>query len=291
MKKPTYLLFVDLSAAFDHVERDWLFQTIKSRFESGYDNTIIQLIECLYACTTASLAETPDDKFELNVGVRQGGVESPMLYNLFMDFVMRVFMDKCKESKIKFLKLKYKIPESASSTGRVSCGTVTIDWNGYADDLILAFEDELSLAKGISLLNETLKKYRLSINATKTKTMILNQKYEEREYPNTICSLEGEAIENVEKYRYLGSEIKYDEPNTGQMELNFRADVAECKYYSLSRNLFNMRINIKTRTKMLNSLVRSRLLYSCQTWCCTKAQMNRMNAKYLSFLVLPEKND
>jgi len=29
MKKPTYLLFVDLTAAFDHVERDWLFQTIK----------------------------------------------------------------------------------------------------------------------------------------------------------------------------------------------------------------------------------------------------------------------
>ena len=44
MKKPTYLLFVDLTAAFDHVERDWLFQTIKSRFKSDYDSTIVQLI-------------------------------------------------------------------------------------------------------------------------------------------------------------------------------------------------------------------------------------------------------
>ena len=114
--------------------------------------------------------------------------------------------------------------------------------------------------------------------------MILNQKYEEREYPNTICSLEGEAIENVVKYRYLGSEIKNDEPNTGQTELELRTDVAECKYYSLSRNLFNMSVNIKTRTKILNSLVRSRLLYSCQTWCCTKAQMSRINSTYLSFL-------
>ena len=120
-----------------------------------------------------------------------------------MDFVMRVFLDKCKELKINFLKLKYRIPESESSTGRTACGTVTIDWNGYADDLVLAFEDELSLANGILLLNETFKHYRLSINATKTKTMILNQKYEDREYPNTICLMKGNAIENVEKYTHL----------------------------------------------------------------------------------------
>ena len=50
------------------------------------------------------------------------------------------------------------------------------------------------------------------------------------------------------------------------------------------RNLFNMKINIKTRTEMLNSLVRSRMLYSCQTWCCTKTQLSHINAIYLSFL-------
>ena len=30
-KKPTYALFVDLTAAFDHVNRDWLFQSIKKQ--------------------------------------------------------------------------------------------------------------------------------------------------------------------------------------------------------------------------------------------------------------------
>ena len=284
MKKPTYLLFVDLTAAFDHVERSWLFETIRSRFKEEFDMTTIKLMEHLYESTTTSLAETPDDKFPLNCGVRQGGVESPMLYNLFMDFVMRVFIDKCKESSIKFLKLKYKIPRSASTTGRTASGTMTVDWVGYADDLILIFDDELSLSLGISILNETFETFRLRINATKTKTMILNQKYEGREYPKTICSLGEEVIENVEKFRYLGSEIKQDEPSTGQTELNLRSDVAECKFYSLSRNLLNKKINLNTRTLMLNALVRSRLLYSCQTWSCTKTQMNNVNATYVSFL-------
>ena len=284
MKKPTYLLFVDLTAAFDHVERSWLFETIRSRFKEEFDMTTIKLMEHLYESTTTSLAETPNDKFPLNCGVRQGGVESPMLYNLFMDFVMRVFIDKCKKSSIKFLKLKYKIPRSASTTGRTASGTMTVDWVGYADDLILIFDDELSLSLGISILNETFETFRLRINATKTKTMILNQKYEGREYPKTICSLGEEVIENVEKFRYLGSEIKQDEPSTGQTELNLRSDVAECKFYSLSRNLLNKKINLNTRTLMLNALVRSRLLYSCQTWSCTKTQMNNVNATYVSFL-------
>ena len=43
--------------------------------------------------------------------------------------------------------------------------------------------------------------------------------------------MEGNAIENVEKYRYLGSEIKHDEPNTGITELNLRADVANSTHY------------------------------------------------------------
>ena len=284
MKKPTYLLLVDLTSAFDHVERSWLFETIRGRFKEDFDMTTIKLLEHLYDSTTTSLAETPNDKFPLNCGVRQGGVESPMLYNLFMDFVLRVFLDKCKQSSIKFLKLKYKIPGSASTTGRTASGTMTVDWVGYADDLILIFDDELSLSRGISILNETFETFRLRINATKTKIIILNQKYEGREYPKTICSLGEEVIENVEKFRYLGSEIKQDEPSTGQTELNLRSDVAECKFYSLSRNLLNKKINLNTRTLMLNALVRSRLLYSCQTWSCTKTQMNNVNAIYVSFL-------
>ena len=41
MKKPTYLLFVDITAAFDHVIRKWMFQSIYQRLPSGEDTTLI----------------------------------------------------------------------------------------------------------------------------------------------------------------------------------------------------------------------------------------------------------
>ena len=35
---------------------------------------------------------------------------------------------------------------------------------------------------------------------------------------------------------------------------------------------------------MLNSLVRSRLTYGCQTWSCSKNQMNKLNSAYMGFI-------
>ena len=125
-------------------------------------------MKAIYSYTTTALAENPDDKFELKVGVRQGGAESPMLYNLFMDFVMRIFINECKTSDIKFLKCKFNIPESASHTGNQAIGNFLIDWCGYADDLLLVFEDVNSLQRGVKLLDEIFERYRLKINISKT---------------------------------------------------------------------------------------------------------------------------
>ena len=58
---------------------------------------------------------------------------------------MENFQNFNKRRRRLFRTLEYRIPEYASST-RLSCETVTIDWNGYADDLILAFDAERSLA-------------------------------------------------------------------------------------------------------------------------------------------------
>ena len=89
-KRPVFALFIDLTAAFDHVIREWLFKSIKIRFPT-HDNTLIDLLESLYSYTTTSLNDSDLDTFEILIGVRQGGPESPTLFNLFMDYVMRIF--------------------------------------------------------------------------------------------------------------------------------------------------------------------------------------------------------
>ena len=163
METPLYILFVDLTAAFDHVVRAWLFKYIYQRLPPGADTTLIKILQTLYESLTTALSETPEDIIELILGVRQGGPESPSLYNLFMDYVMRIYTHQCEEEDIKFITFKYRIRSTATpreGRGMKSYrGEHTIDWIGYADDLELYFEDVANLQKGITLLNDTFNPY------------------------------------------------------------------------------------------------------------------------------------
>ena len=98
-----FLLFVDLSAAFDKLNRDFLWKTIKLRFKPGTNTKIINLLEHLYSTTSAEIKGNESLVFNIETGVFQGGPESPILYNLFMDYVMGVFMLKCREENVKFI--------------------------------------------------------------------------------------------------------------------------------------------------------------------------------------------
>ena len=148
-----------------------------------------------------------------------------------------------------------------------------MDWIGYADDLVLVFEDTDNLQKGLNTLNETFKRYHLTINVTKMKTMIFNYHYINYDctpYTQTIKTINNTAVENVIKFRYLGDEIKYDEPSSRDAEIDLRKQIAENKFYELSNKFLYQNICLRTRVKILNYIVHSRLTYSCQTWNLTK---------------------
>ena len=169
----------------------------------------------MYHYTTTVLAKTPNEVFEISIGVRQGGPESSILYNLYMDYVMRVFEHVCSEENIEFIKLNYRIrTTSCTREERMHgyTGDHKANWCGYADDIELFFETPDDLQKGITVLHSIFKRFGLNMNIKKTKNMILNFNYVEDQaiYPESIIQLENKAIENVKNFRYLGDEIKFD---------------------------------------------------------------------------------
>ena len=115
--------------------------------------------------------------------------------------------------------------------------------------------------------------------------MIFNYegKSENELYPESI-TLQNQSIENVTNFRYLGNEIKFNEPSTGEAEVNLRISLAEAEFYEIIKRLTNYKIFLKTRVMILNSIVRSRLTYSCQTWNLTVTQMNKINSTYIQML-------
>jgi len=154
-----YLLFVDLSAAFDHIPRKWLFDTISLRFTDKVPS-LVKILQKLYQQTSLSYEGTT---FKTTSGVRQGGPESPFLFNLYLDFVMRLVIEKCHcNVDVKFFVHSYRINSSSVSRGeRVSMreknqslsGTSTLPWCGYADDLVLFLQDKSSLQSATIILD------------------------------------------------------------------------------------------------------------------------------------------
>ena len=243
-------------------------KSIYQRLSGGSNHKLIKLLETLYSYSTTSLAETPDDLFELTLGVRQGGPESPPLFNLYIDYVMRVFMGLCEKNNVKFLTLRYRVPSAATTREeryqRADVGEHDVNWSGYADDLALIFSNKDNLQNGLNTLDETFRRFHLTINETKTKTMILNYQHINQDisnYPATIGFLPNICIENVTKFRYLGDMIVFNEPSTGDTEVELRIEMAENKFYELSKSFMNFNIRLPTRIKILNAVVRSRLTY------------------------------
>ena len=117
INEAVYAIFVDLkAAAFDHVNRDWLFQTILNRLPvHNKNNKIIKLLSALYQSTTAERKNHPELKFGIKLGVHQGGPDSPLLFNLYLDYVLRIFVDTCTKNQIKFHTTPYIVDTARSN--------------------------------------------------------------------------------------------------------------------------------------------------------------------------------
>ena len=96
-RQPLFLLFVNLKAVFDHISRKWLFNTIKLCFPAGENPKLFGILENLYKKTSLTYEEAKTT-FPISLSVRQGGPESPFLFNLFIDYnMMHVFMERCEK--------------------------------------------------------------------------------------------------------------------------------------------------------------------------------------------------
>ena len=283
-----FLLFVDLSAAFDHIARSWLWKSIRLRLPTELeDTTLIDILKNLYSKTSIDIEGI---NVPTTAGVRQGGPESPPLFNLYIDFVMRTFLVAARQNKLDFFKFKYRIP--SNRTGRTrkrgsESGVATLDWAGYADDIVLYLLSLTSLQLSLPLIDSVFKRFKLAVNPKKTETMTTNRKYaypNEEIYPDTVISLNGNNITNTKNFCYLGSQICHEQNTTGDWEIHNRIEAARNKFSSLSNLLLNHHIHLETRIVFLRAYVRSRLVFNCANWVLTAEQSRKIDATWCYFL-------
>lgn len=84
-----YMMFTDMKAAFDNVERSILWRELRKK---GIKEKLIRRLEKIYERTEMVVRtnQSYTESFRTRKGVRQGYVVSPLLFNLYMEIEERM---------------------------------------------------------------------------------------------------------------------------------------------------------------------------------------------------------
>ena len=256
-------VYIDLTAAYDHIPRNFMFKVLELRTGASH---LIAILFKMYQGTTASILGMKE-KFEVLVGCRQGGQESPCIFNYYFDYVLKVAANEIDKEFPKGwgIEFEFNIPHSCTNReqrqeGRMN-GVELIRWLLYADDLVLFCRNVVEAEKIIQILHNTCSRFGLNISFLKTKTQVFNN--EELANLDSLFTIGENVIENVSEFTYLGQTFSNKEQGCFT---DLRISKAIGKFNEMRQVLTDHKVNMATRMKLMDACVRSRLLYGTQAW-------------------------
>ena len=143
----------------------------------------------------------------------------------------------------------------------------------YADDTALLAGNEKELSDLTSKINEVGKLFGMKINVKKTKAMVVSKKPNS---PKINIAIDGQHIEQVTSYMYLGSLITED--GRSEKEIKRRIMIAQSTFTNMRTLLSCRGINLKTRLRAIKLYIWPTLFYGAETWTITKSLLSKLDA-------------
>ena len=184
------------------------------------------------------------------IGVRQGSLLSPTLFNIFLE---RSITDALEDHQ-----------------GTVSIGGRTITNLRFADDIDgLALKEE-ELASLVDRLDTTSAAFGMEISGEKTKLMTNNA--------NGISidiRINGEKLDEVDSFKYLGAVVT---DQGSKPEVLSRIAQTTAALARLKTIWSDKHISLSSKIRLMRSLVISVLLCACETWTLTADILKKLQA-------------
>ena len=189
------------------------------------------------------------DWYQIGKGVRQGCVLSPCLFNLYTEYIMRNAGLEEAQAGIKI-------------AGR------NINNLRYADDTTLMEESEEELKSLLMKVKEENEKVGLKLDIQKMKIMASG--------PITSWQIDGETVETVADFIFLGSKITAD--GDFNHEIKRRLLLGRKVITNLDSILKSRDITLPTNVRLVKAMVFRMVMYGCESWTVNKAERQRIGA-------------
>ncbi len=239
-RKPLYVCFVDFKRAFDCIKRDFMFYKLLLK---GYDSKVLNLIIDMYAKTKSFVKWNGklSDCFADELGVAQGGILSPYLFNSFLS----------------------DLGENLNKKHGIVLDAETILTHLFwADDLILMSDSADGLQAQIDNLYDYCSKWQMIINNMKTKCLVFNEVKSKSIQEFHVGDVK---IEVATQYTYLGvpfSTEKQSEVIKDYILNNCRRALYKIRSYCLPLG----QVPPKLGLQLFDSLIMPLMDYASELW-------------------------
>ena len=256
---PLFINFIDFKAAFDSINRGFIWAAFKYY---GLPDKYIRIIKSFFDGTVSAVrwAGGLSEWFEVLSGTGQGDIQGPVVFNVCLNLAVELSEMHGSPSRGLVLSVEGDSVETVRDCD-------------YADDMAVPDSTEAGLQESTDLICKFSKYAGLRVNTKKTEAMAV-AKSSVQPPPQVRITIEGTEIAQVKDFTYLGSKISYDGKLDG--ELDVRIGKSSGAFRSLGKVWANRNILDRTKVRIYQAAVLTILLYGSETWNTTKAQMHRM---------------
>nr|VZI42287.1 unnamed protein product [Spirometra erinaceieuropaei] len=278
-----YSTFVDLTKAFDTVNREGLWK-IMQKF--GCPERFTQIVRQLHDGMMARVTDNGavSVAFAMTNGVKQGCVLAPTLFSLMFSVML---MDAYRDER-PGIRIAYRTDGHLLNQRRMNfqtrVSTTTVHELLFADDCALNTISEEKMQQSMDLFSAACENFGLVINTQKTVVM-------HQPPPNSVTapnappqiSVNGTQLQVVENFPYLGSTLsrntKIDD------EVANRISNARQAFGRLQSTVWNRHVlQVSTKLKMYKAVILPTLLYGAETWTVHTRQTRCLNHFHFSCL-------
>lgn len=243
-KLNTFVAFIDFSAAYDRINRNFLWKKMECL---GLNGNILNAVKSLYSnvecCVKLGNGNFTTDWFNVNSGLRQGCLVSPQLFNIYINDLAKIIKQECNGIRL--------------------YGDKKVCLMMYADDIVFMSESEEELQEMLSVLERWCKTWEVSVNVKKSQIMHFRKKQDKE--TDFDFKFNGHSMDKVGQYKYLG--LMFD------CFLDFKT-TAKCVAKSANRALGLLIAKVKSLggvsykcyTKLYESMVMSIIRYGAAVW-------------------------
>ena len=271
---PLFINFIDFKAAFDSIDRDFIW---KAFAHYGLPKKYINIISTFFENTLSAVRVDGDisDWFPVKSGTGQGDIHGPPVFNVVINWIMELAIAAKSVSNGLTLqkRLSSRFPEVA---------VTDVD---YADDLAVLDGTKEGLQESTDLIAKYSAYGGLKINVKKTNTMTVSVSSTQRPFNRQDVldtTVYNEPIEQVAEFTYLGGTIRGD--GDLDRELSIRIGKASGAFNSLNNIWKNRGISLHCKVRIYRAAVITILTYGCEVWSATDRQTRRLETFHQSCL-------